>query len=110
MVVMDRGLCVLEGLVSMVEKGVFGSALIKKRRCQPKGVPEEDIIWHMKNKKVGDLDAVPGSIRGKSYRIMDIKDTNYVMLTMKTYGKLENLEGSDTHRRYKGAGGKLVTK
>ena len=31
-VVMDSGLCVLEGLISMVEKGVLGSALIKKRR------------------------------------------------------------------------------
>ena len=31
-VVMDSGFCVLEGLISMVEKGVLRSALIKKRR------------------------------------------------------------------------------
>ena len=49
-------------------------ALIKKRRYWPKGVPAEDILWHMENKQVGDLDAVKGSIRGNSYHIMDIKD------------------------------------
>ena len=31
-VVMDSGFYVLEGLISMVEKGVFGSELIKKWR------------------------------------------------------------------------------
>ena len=32
---MDRGLCVLEGLISMIEKGVLGSALTKKQRYWP---------------------------------------------------------------------------
>ena len=41
---------------------------------------------------------------------MDIKDPDYAMLMMKTYGMLGNLEGSDIHRRYKVAGGELVTK
>ena len=31
-VIMDSAFCVLEGLISMVEKGVLGSDLIKKRR------------------------------------------------------------------------------
>ena len=44
---MDSGFCVLGGLVLMVEQGVFGSDLITKRRYWPKGVPEEEIIWHM---------------------------------------------------------------
>ena len=46
-VVVGSGLYVLEGLISMVEKGVLGSALINKRRYWPKGVPEEEILWHM---------------------------------------------------------------
>ena len=41
---------------------------------------------------------------------MAIKYPAYVMLMMKTYGMLEHLEVSDTQRRYKGAGGDLVTK
>ena len=94
----------------MVEKGVFGLALIKKRRYWPKGVPAEEIIMPMQNKGVGDVDAVQGSIRGKRYHIMDIQETDYVMLMMKKYGTLEHLEGSDTHWMYKGEGGELVTK
>ena len=88
----------------------MGSAPIKKRRYWPKGVPEEEIFQHMQSKHVGDVDTVQGPIRGKSYHIMAIIDPNYVMSTMTTYGTLEHLEGPDTQRRYKRAGGDLVTK
>ena len=47
---MDRGFCVLEGLILMVEKGVLGSALIKKRHYWPKRVPAEEIIRNMQGK------------------------------------------------------------
>ena len=40
----DSGLCVLEGLISMVDKGVLGLALIKKRFYLPKGFPAEEIL------------------------------------------------------------------
>ena len=77
----------------MVERGVFGLALIKKWSYCPKGVPSEKIIWHIQNKEAGDVDAVKGSIIGKSYHIMAIKETDYVMLMMTTYGTLDHLEG-----------------
>ena len=51
------------------------------------------------------MDSVQGSIRGNSYHIMSIKEPDYVMLMMTTYGTLEHLEGSDTQQRYKGGGG-----
>ena len=77
----------------MVEKGVLMLSLIKKRHYWPKGVPEEEIIWNMRNKEVVDVDLVQGSRRGKSYHIMDINEPVYVMLLMTTYGALESLEG-----------------
>ena len=46
----------------MVENGVLGSELIKKTRYWPKGVPAEVILQHMKEKEVGDVDTVQGSI------------------------------------------------
>ena len=107
-VVLDSDFCVLEGLLSTVEKGVLGSAFIKKRRYWSKEVPAEDIVRHMKNKEVGDLDAIQGSIIGESYHIMAIKEPAYVMLMMTTDGTLEHLEGSDTQQRYKGGGGGVV--
>ena len=55
------------------------------------------------------MDAVQGSIRGKSYHIMAIKEPYCVMLMMTTYGTLEHLKRSDTQRRYKEVGWELVT-
>ena len=49
-VVTESGFCVLEGLISMVEKGVLGSALIKKRHYWPNGVPAEDFLCHIQKK------------------------------------------------------------
>ena len=67
-VVVDSGLCVLEGLISMVQKGVFGSALINNQCYWPNGVPSEKILRHMQNKEVGYVDTVQGSIRGNMKR------------------------------------------
>ena len=83
--------------IPMVKKVVFGSVLIEKRRYWPKGVPAEEILQHMQNKEVGDVETVQGLIRGKIYNIMAIKEPNYVMLIITTYGTLEDLEGSDIH-------------
>ena len=47
----------------------------------------------MQQEAVGYVDAVSYSICGKSYHMMDIKDTDYVILMMTTLGTLENLEG-----------------
>ena len=82
----------MEVFISMVEKGVFGLVLIKKRHYWPEGVSAEEIIWHTQNEEVGDRDAVKGSIRGEIYDIMAIKDPNYVVLMMTKYGTLEHLE------------------
>ena len=41
---------------------------------------------------------------------MNIKEPDYVVLMITTYVMLENLEGSDTQWRYKGAGEELVTR
>ena len=94
----------------MVEKGVFWSVLIKKQCYWPKGVPTEEIIRHMQNKEVGDVYSFQGSMRWNRYHIIYIKDPDYVVVMMRTYGTLEHLEGLDTQRRYKGAGWELVTK
>ena len=58
----------------MVDKGVLGLALIKKRRYWPKGFPAEEILWRMQNKEVGDVGVVQDSIIGKIYNIMAVKD------------------------------------
>ena len=51
-VVMDSGFCVLEGFISIVETDVLGLELIKKRHYWSKGVPTEEIIWHVKKRSL----------------------------------------------------------
>ena len=57
---MDISFGVLEVLISMVEKGVFGLAVIKKRCYWPKGVTAEEILCHMQNKEAGYVDEFQG--------------------------------------------------
>ena len=56
----------------------------------------------MQNNEVGDVGVVQGSIIGKRYHVMAVKDPDYMMLMMITYGMLDHLKGSDTRQRYKG--------
>ena len=49
---LGSGFYVPEGLISMVEKDVFGTALIKKRRYWLKGVQVEDIIRQMQKRRL----------------------------------------------------------
>ena len=63
------------------------------------------MFWYMQGKEVGKVDALPNIIRGKRYHIMSLKVPKYIVFMMTTYGTLDNLEGSDTQRRYKGSGG-----
>ena len=50
---MDSGFCVLVGIITMHNFGVYGQSLIKKRRYWPKNVPSEAIDSHFANKELG---------------------------------------------------------
>ena len=48
-VFMNSGFYVLEGFISMVEKGVLGSTLINVRCYWPKGMPADLILRQIQN-------------------------------------------------------------
>jgi hypothetical protein len=86
-VILDSGFCVLQGLVELKKISVFASAVIKKRRNWPKYVPGELIDDQMKEKEIGDVDAWKnGTLEGVPYNIMSMKDVDYTMKLMSTYG------------------------
>jgi hypothetical protein len=87
-VILNSGFCVLQGLVELKKIGVFASAVIKKRRYWPKYVPGEQIDDRMKEKEIGDVDALNGTLlEGVPYNIMCcMKDVDYTMKLMLTYG------------------------
>ena len=88
-VILDSGFCVLKGIVELRKKGVFASALIKKRRYWPKHIPGDQIREYFSTKQVGDVDAMPGTLDGVQFHVFALKEPNYVLSIMSTYGSME---------------------
>jgi hypothetical protein len=87
-VILDSGFCVLQGLVELRKVGVFASAVIKKRRYWPKYVPGKAIDDKMKNEALGATNSVRGKLDDYDYDIFCMKDKDWVMKLMSTYGGL----------------------
>ena len=86
MVILDSGICVLKGIVELQKNGVYASALIKKRRYWPKYIHGEDIKSHFADKEVGVTDAWAGKLDGVPFHIYMMKEPDYIMSLMSTYG------------------------
>ena len=87
-VVLDSGFCVLQGLVELKKNGIYAHAVIKKRRYWPKHVPGDAIIEHFNNKQVGETDAIRGELDGVPFYLYGMKEPDYIMQIMSTYGTL----------------------
>ena len=55
-VVLGSGFCVSKGITALLEVGVYASALIKKRKYWPKGVPGDAIDEYFEDKDVTHVD------------------------------------------------------
>jgi hypothetical protein len=110
-VVLDSGFCVLKGIIELKKMGVYASALIKKRRYWPKDVNGDAIASYFDDKDVGHSDALPGEIDGVRYHLFCMKEPDYVMSLMSTYGTTSaKAEQPETKRHYKNAQGDDITK
>lgn len=87
-VILDSGFCVLQGLVELKKKGIFASAVIKKRRFWPKHVPGEAMDAWMSIKPIGGVDSLTGRLDNVPYNLFCMKDVDYTMKLMSTYGSL----------------------
>ena len=106
-VVLDSGFCVLQGLVELKKNGIYAHALIKKRRYWPKHVPGDAIIEHFNNKEVGETDAIHGELDGVQFYLYGMKEPDYVMQIMSTYGTLHE-KGPEKRRHFTINGEKVV--
>ena len=92
----------------MKKKGLFAAALIKQRRYWPKYIPGDEIIQHFTDKPVGSCDALKGTMDGIPFYIHAMKEPDYVMVLMSTYGTLNRM-GEKKKRHYKENGVKKTT-
>jgi hypothetical protein len=91
---------VLQGLIELKKRGVFAAALIKKRRYWPKWILGDEIDKHFDDKEVGDVDAWPGTLDNVPFHVFAMKEPDYVMKLMSTYGTNERV-GEGKKRVYK---------
>ena len=80
---------------------VYASVLIKKRRYWPKYIHGEDIKSHFADKEVGATDAWEGKLHGVPFHIFVMKEPDYIMSLMSTYGTNQRIDGKETRRDWK---------
>ena len=91
----------------MKKKGVFAAALIKKRCYWPKYIPGDAIVTHSGDKEIGASDALQGELDNVRFHVVGMKEPDYVMIIMTTYGTLA--EFGDKKEHYMVNGVKHVT-
>jgi hypothetical protein len=89
-IVLDSGFCVLKGIIELRKNGVFGCALIKKRRYLPAGIPGHAMqqFFDADGVNVGDNHAITGTMDGVVYHLLGMKEPDYVMRMMASGGPL----------------------
>ena len=100
---MDSGFCVTKGLVELHKKGLFGAAVIKNRRYWPANIKGDAIDTHFSSKEVVNVDAVKQVEDGVAYHVFFMKEPDYVMKLMTTYGELYPTD-KRTQRKFKCSG------
>ena len=73
-------------LMELQKRGVYASAVIKKRRYWPKYIKGKDNIKeHFEDKAIGNYDALPGTLLlGVPFHIFYMKEDTYTMMLMST--------------------------
>jgi len=100
-VVLDSGFCVLRALVELRKRGVFAHALIKKRKYWPKYIKGDEIKAHFQGREVGTADAISGTLDQVPFHVFAMKEPDYTMMVMSTYGTNERNDRHRTQRIYK---------
>ena len=109
-VIMDSCFCVLRALVNLFEVGIVVSAVIKKRRYWPKYIDGNAIDSHFEGKPVGTVETLPGKLDGAyGFKVFAMKEEDYVMKLMKTYGSRVEVDDGWTQRCIT-EGGRKVSK
>ena len=68
-IILDSGFCVLKALVELRKKGLYSSAVIKKRRYWPSLVPGDKIDAKFKELEVGATELLRGKLDGIKYDV-----------------------------------------
>ena len=105
-VILDSGFCVLKAIIELRKKGIFASIQIKKQQYWPKFICGDDIKAHFDSKEVGETDSWAGKLDTIPFHVFAMKEPDYVMSLMSTYGTNNCDNGKETRHNWKeGEGG-----
>jgi hypothetical protein len=102
---------VLKTIIKLWKNGLFGCALIKKRRYWPAGVLGDAMqrFFDEEGVNVRDHHAIAGTMDGVAYNLWEMKEPNYVMRMMATGGPLAAYETcKETVQKWMGGGLEVV--
>ena len=100
-IILDSGFCVLKALVELRKKGLYSSAVIKKRRYWPSLIPGDKIDAKFKELDVGATESLRGELDGIKYDVFCLKEPQYVMKLMSTYaGLVDPFQRYEVNRHY----------
>ena len=88
-IVLDSGFCVLRALIELRKRGVFARPLIKKRKYWPEHIKGDKIKAHFKGREVGTADTIKGSRDQVPFHAFVMKESDYSMVVISTYGTNE---------------------
>ncbi len=83
-IVLDSGFCFLKAILELKRNGVFGCALVKKRRYWPVNIPGDamDKPFAMGDVQVGNCVTITRMIDGIWYNLWGMKEPDYMMKMM----------------------------
>ena len=96
---MDSGFCVSAGILHLHDLGVYGQALVKKRRYWPKGVPGDQIDRYFEGKPLGHCKSLLQDMEGIPFYVHCCRDSKYVTKMMSTHGLLTSVPDHVTYRQ-----------
>ena len=72
-------------------------ALIKKQHYWPKYIPVNNIVSHFTEKGISELDSLQGMLDDVKFHVVAMKELDYVMMFMTTYGTLAPISEEKRH-------------
>ena len=91
---LDSGFCVLDGLLGLRSKGIYGCAMIKKRRGWPKNIDGDSFLQAAAGLPLGECVSKKGTCTvGSSaypFYVVALRDSCHVVLAMATHGTVLN--------------------
>ena len=98
-VIIDSGFCFLKGIFKMKMRGVYVSALIKKRLYWPRGVHGDIINEYFTLNKIGGVGCLSGEWDDIEVNIFVMKEPNYNIIMMLKYSVLTVPGGQNDETR-----------